>query len=398
MLCILHFNLNAFPVSVARVVDSSLREWPVAVAAGVSSRTVTLAVSREAYLDGVVKGMPVGRATKLCPSLKIIPPNPDLNRRASRALYKLVSNYSPLVEPARMGHMYVDLTGTRRLFSAPAPDLAARIQREIRERLRLPATVGIAGNKLVSYVASRVIRPRGLFDIFPGGERTFLSPLSVEELPGIGIKTAEKLRDLNVLQVGELASFEMAHLNMAFAAPVADRLYRFSRGIDNSPVRPPEKKPTIREEETLAEDSNDDSVLMGALFLLVERAGRRLRESKVMPKTLVMEIRYADYMEVKRQVKIKEPSNMDKKLFDEAAHLFEKIRKRRTRVRYMSVAFTDLVPYSQQLNLFDGSNSDVRAYRGSAELAEVNTPLQAALDALRAEYGHDVVRYGRTLV
>jgi DNA polymerase-4 len=199
---VLHINISAFPIGVERAVDARLRARPVVIAGQGSGRGVVLAVSREAYLEGVLKGMPVAQAQKICGGLIIIPPNEPLYRQAAEAVADHLRSYSPLIEQWRAGHMFVDLTGTRRLLGL-AVDTAARIQRELRERFSLRNSVGVAGNKLVSRVASRVIRPRGVCDIFPGGEAAFLAPLEIQVLPGLGEKTAIKLADLNISRVGE---------------------------------------------------------------------------------------------------------------------------------------------------------------------------------------------------
>ena len=179
---ILHVDVPAFPIAVERVIEPGLRDRPVIVAPSGGARATILAASPEAVRDGVRAGMPVRVAARRCPGVVLLPVNEALYQRATGAIVALLHAYSPLVEPSAHGHSYLDLTGTGRLFGH-ATDVAARIRREIADRLRLPATVGVATNKLVSRVAARVIRPDGLCDIFPGGEAPFLAPLPVGFLP-----------------------------------------------------------------------------------------------------------------------------------------------------------------------------------------------------------------------
>src|SRR5262245_35424654 len=146
---VLFIDPPAFCTSVEGIVAPALRTRPVAVAPPGADRATILALSSEARLAGLKQGMPVRHAIKLCPDLVLLAPNPRLYARASRALHEVLRIYAPVIEPRGYGHAFLDLTGTGRLFG-PAVDVAARVQREVRERLRLPISVGIAANKLVS--------------------------------------------------------------------------------------------------------------------------------------------------------------------------------------------------------------------------------------------------------
>jgi len=379
---VLHINVSAFPIGVERVKDSALRERPVVIAPANSPRAVALSVSREAYLEGVRKGMPVAVARKFCRGLIVIPPNEPLYRKAAAALQTYLDQYSPLIEPWRAGHLFLDLTGTRRLFG-PAVDTGAKIQKELKARFSLRSAVGLATNKLVSRVASRVIRPRGVCDVFPGGERVFLAPLPVEVLPGIGEAAEVKLSELNIGRVGELAGISPEHLFLAFGS-LGYRLHRYALGRDDSPVRPAERALAIREEETLAEDSNDDRVVLGVLYLLVERAGRRLRQVQHRAGMVRLELTYADHVSAWRQVRLTDPTDLDGALFAAAKRLLESVWTRRTRVRYLGLSLKELSPEPRQLRLFPEAAAEVKE-RG----------LVAALDQLRSRFGEKAVRYGR---
>ena len=154
---VLFVDPPAFCTTVEGLVAPALRERPVAVAAPGADRATVLALSAEARVAGITRGMPVSRARKLCPDLILRPPNPRLYARASRALHEILSRYAPVIEPKGYGHAFLDLTGTGRLFG-PAVDVAARINDETRERLGLPLAVGVAQNKLVSEVASEIAK------------------------------------------------------------------------------------------------------------------------------------------------------------------------------------------------------------------------------------------------
>ncbi|MBP1625137.1 MAG: dinB, partial [Acidobacteria bacterium] len=161
---IIYLTVPAFPVAVERVVHPDLRGRPVVVAPPGVARSIVTALSPEAWDAGIRKGMAVAKAMRYCRNTIVLPPNESLYLRASRAIFKVLENFSPLLEPSGHGHAYMDITGTGRLFGPPR-DTAWMAQKEIRQRLRLDAALGVASNKMVSKIASEVIRPSGLQDV-----------------------------------------------------------------------------------------------------------------------------------------------------------------------------------------------------------------------------------------
>src|SRR5262249_39197027 len=158
----------------------------------------------------------------------------------SAAMQEILGRFTPLVEPVGYARAFLDVTGTGRLLGA-AVDVADRARREVRDRLRLPASAGVAANKLVSRVAADDGVPRtGLLAVAAGDEAPFLAPLPLSRLPGIGPRIGRELEDLNILLVGELADLSIAHLVLAFG-PTGAALHDRALGIDPTPVRPPEK-------------------------------------------------------------------------------------------------------------------------------------------------------------
>ena len=379
---ILHLDVPAFPIAVERVVTPYLRDRPVVVAPSSSTRAPVLVSSLEARRAGVFRGMPLARAVRICRDLTVLPPNESLTRRASEAILKILSCYSPLLEPAGPGHVFLDMTGTRRLFGE-AVNSADRIQREVRERLRLASTLGVASNKLVSRVAARVIRPDRLYDVFPGSEAPFLAPLEVDLLPGLDPPSRETLSELNVERVKDLAALTVFHLRILFGRR-AWRFYREARGIDESPVRPPEKAPAIREEETLAEDSNEEAVHREILDRLVVRSASRIRRMGAEARRVSVRIRYADGVESGRLEDLPRPAAADFTLGEAARHLFESARGRRIRIRHLEVVFSALRFAPRQLSLFDPPPDPRPEARREAALT-------AALDRIRARYGETAV-------
>jgi len=400
---ILHVDVPAFPIAVERVIEPGLRDRPVIVAPSGGPRATILAVSPEAVRDGVRAGMPVRAAARRCPGVVLLPVNEPLYQRAAAAIVALLQAYSPLVEPSVHGQSYLDLTGTGRLFGHAA-DVAARIRREIAGRLRLPATVGVATNKLVSRVAARVIRPDGLCDIFPGSEAPFLEPLPVGFLPGVaGSKARVQFEDLGISRIGDLLSLSLTQIRIAFGRN-GGRLHRQAAGIDDSPVRPPERCRAVTEQVALAEDSNARAVLQQALWRLCERAGVRLRRLGATPRRLQLTVRFSDAVTATGSTLLPVPTSAELPMFAAGQALLDRVLSRRVRVRTLTLSGVDFVREARQLTLFDPQEFDTPAtgrpgeydpaHGGGRRIGAAET-LAGAIDRIRGRFGTESIIWGR---
>lgn len=375
---IIHIDISSFAISVERIKNSQLRERPVIVAFPDIERSLVYATSCEARQAGIQRCMPLQLARKLCRDLIIVPPDHALYKRATQAMLKILTQFTPIIEPVEYGHAYMDMTGTTRLFGA-TKDAAAKVQREIQSRLRLESTLGVASNKLVSKIASAVIKPVSLEDVAHGTEEKFIGPQAVRYLPNIDQKIKQQLLDFNIKIIQEIAAIPLSHLNIAFGR-MGIRLHQASHGIDNTPVRTPQRNPNVYEEQTLAEDSNDIQYLRGVLYRLIERAALRLRHNKRSAKKLSLEIYYSDRKNAFGQKTLPAPSNLEKELFVSAELLFKKILTRRTRVRKLAVRFFQLGPAAKQISLFP-SASEAKNYQ-----------LSQAIDQIRSKLGREAIQ------
>ncbi len=380
---ILQLSIPHFPIALARVADPSLRDRPVAVAPGHSDRAVIHCVSPEARAEGVFEGMPVFRGLQYSPSLILLPPDPALSSRAMRSLADISCHYTPLLEAPSPGRFFLDLTGTRRLLG-PGRDAALRLDREISERLRLSGAVGVAGNKMVSKIASGYLEKPGICDVLRGSEASFIAPLPVDVLPGVG-RTRERalLTDLNLRLVSEIADLTVPQLALVFG-PFSHLLHQRARGFDPSPVLPPRITPDIKEESFLAREDNCDSTLIAELCRLAEGCGVRLRRSGRAAGKMSLTVHYSDGMTCGRSGVLTPPANDDLDLLAHARDLFEQVYGRRVRLKGMSLSCSHLTGTDGQMDLFHRRTPGGRQRES----------LQSALDRIREKYDRDAVRWG----
>ncbi len=383
---ILHLSIPAFPIELARVGDSSLRQRPVAVVPGNSERALLGCVSSEARAEGVHEGMALFRARRLCPHLHLLPPDPQQVSRGMRALLDVSGQYTPLFEPSAPGRLFLDLTGGRKLFG-PGRDVAARLEREMEGRLRLSACVGVAGNKLVSRIAAGYLKKAGVCDILRGSERSFIGPLPVSVLPGVGnAREAVLMQDLNLRRIEEVAALSVSQLRLPFG-PFAPLLHQRSRGIDPSPVQLPRRSPEIVEEAFLLQEETDDELLLAELFRLAEGCGLRLRKTGQEAGRLLLTLTFADGVTEQGKADLLPPVANDLALFASLEDLFYQTCRRRVRLRALRLACSRLSAGKRQLDLFDDQMA----------VSLHDEALQEALDHLRTKHGMDTVRWGRSL-
>jgi len=381
---VIHIDIAEFPIAVERVLEPKLRDRPVAVAIEAASRSLVYSLSQEAAQNGVYRGMPLYQARKNCPDLTVLPPNEELYVRATQALLEILGQFSPIIEPLRFGHAYLDMTGCGKLFGS-VKDAAAKAQKEIQGRLRLIANAGVASNKLVSKVASDVIayarRTSGLNDVRHGFEERFLAPLFIGYLPGVQKPVRQQLLELNVRLIRELAQIPSENLQIVFGK-FGVILSQRAHGIDNRPVQPPIRAAEIVETETLAEDSNDYDLLRTILFQLLAKCSRGLRAKRLRCNKVIMEIRYSDFKDDVAQQRI-QPSQDELELAPVAEEVLQKALTRRVRVRKITLRLCDLTNAPLQFSFFE----EVEKPKLSA--------LSAAMDQIRDRFGEDAIRFGR---
>ncbi|MGZ8398509.1 MAG: DNA polymerase Y family protein [Gemmatimonadales bacterium] len=398
MRSVLFVDPPAFCTSLEGLVAPALRTRPLAVAPPGADRATILALSAEARLAGLERGMLVRKAQRLCPDLIVLPPNPRLYARASRALHEIFRIYAPTIEPRGYGHAFLDLTGTGRLFGPPQ-DVAARIRRETSQRLGFSVTVGVASNKLVSQAAIKADRRADgrtggqqsseLLYVPAGDERGFLAPHPLEVLPELGTSMRARLEDYQLDLIGEIAVISESALCAVFGRE-GRTLRARAQGIDPRPVLPPERQAEFQLAHALTTDTNDIGVLYPLLRLMSQRLGRRLRQRGLTAGRLRVEATYADYTADARAVPLR-AAMLDAELWDAARRAFVLANTKRLAVRAVVLTLDRLMEAESQLELWGGSGA--AGQRGSDE-AEQSNPLQHAVDRIRARYGTGAVLGG----
>ncbi|MGN6390691.1 MAG: DNA polymerase Y family protein [Gemmatimonadales bacterium] len=386
MRSVLFVDPPAFCTAVEGLVAPGLRSRPVAVAPPGADRALVLARSVEAQLAGIERGMPVHQALKRCPDLVVVPPNPRLYARASRALHEVLRTYAPVIEPRGYGHAFLDLTGTRRLFGPPV-DVAARVQREVLERLRLAVSVGVAANKLVSQAATTVIKPEPLLEVPGGAEAGFLAPHPLDVLPDLHPRMRRRLDDYRLELIGEVAAIAESALCAVFGG--AGRTLRArAHGIDPRPVLPPERRAEFTVAHALATDTNDLGVLHPLLRVMAERLGARLRRRGLVSGRLRVALTYADHTIAARAVPLHDAA-LDTELWDAARRAFTQANARRLAVRTVELTVDRLEAAEAQLELWgEPTERAERAVLPPAPPASsFPSSLQPAIDRIRSRWG-----------
>jgi DNA polymerase-4 len=291
---ILHADLDAFYASVEQRDDPRLRGRPVIVGAG-----VVLAASYEAKALGVRTAMGGAQARRLCPDAVVVDPRMSAYTQASKAVFAVFEDTTPLVEGISIDEAFLDVGGLRRISGSPT-EIAVRLRRTVREQVGLPITVGIARTKFLAKVASGVAKPDGLLLVPPDRELAFLHPLPVERLWGVGRVTAAKLGRRGIGTVGDVAELPKTAL-VSILGPAAGRhLHALAHNRDPRPVQVGRRRRSIGSQRALGRAPKSPATLDATLVGLVDRLGRRLRAAHRVCRTVVLRLRFDDFSRATR--------------------------------------------------------------------------------------------------
>src|SRR3984885_2381878 len=288
---ILHADLDSFYASVEQRDDPGLRGRPVIVGGG-----VVLAASYEAKAYGVRTAMGGAQARRLCPQAVVVPPRMAAYTRASDAVFEVFRDTSPLVEAISVDEAFIEVGGLRRISGTPV-DIAARLRSDVRSRVGLPITVGIARTKFLAKVASQEAKPDGLLLVPPGRELAFLHPLPVRRLWGVGAVTADKLRAHGIDTVADVAELSESMLASLVGGAMGGRLYALSHNVDARRVTTGVRRRSVGAQRALGRAGNTmsaaeiDAVVIG----LIDRIASRMRAAGRTGRTVTLRLRFNDF-------------------------------------------------------------------------------------------------------
>ncbi|MEN0065684.1 MAG: DNA polymerase IV [Myxococcota bacterium] len=304
---IIHVDMDAFYASIEQRDRPHLRGRPVAVGGDPEGRGVVAAASYEARRFGVRSAMSSRVAARLCPSLVFLPAEFGRYRAVSRRLHAILADYSDVIEPLSLDEAFLDVTPDKAGLGTAAR-AAADIRRRVREELRLTCSAGVAPVKLVAKIASDFRKPDGLTVVPPGKVSTFLAPLPVKALWGVGPATLKRLEPLGLKTIGDVAAQPESRL-FALLGSRGPQLWRLARGEDERPVRPDRPRKSRSVEQTFQEDVLDVEALVATLTSQAERVCGGLRQAGERGRTVTLKLRYADFTTLTRASTLSEPTD-----------------------------------------------------------------------------------------
>jgi len=369
---IAHFDLDAFFVSVECLKNPALKGKPLIVG-GDGQRGIVAACSYEARKFGIESAMPALAAKRLCPHAIFLKGSYGEYSTYSRMVTSIIASKVPLFEKASIDEFYIDLNGMDKFFGV------SNYTRELRETIiretGLPISCGLSANKLVSKMATNEAKPNGYLEVPPGRETAFLWPLTVDKIPMVGKQTQAQLFNMGIKTIEQLAHTPYETLEKTFGK-WGTALWNKAHGISDSIVKQYSEQKSISHENTFNEDTTDLVFLNKELVRLTEQTAYDLRDEKKLTGCVTVKIKYADFEKTTRQ-EIIDYTALDDVLLTKVKSLFQKLYKKGEKIRLLGVRFSQLIPFTMQMNLFDDSQERLHLYQ--------------AIDGIKNQFGKNFV-------
>ena len=377
---ILHADLDSFYASVEQRDNPSLRGRPVAVGGG-----VILAASYEAKAFGVRTPMSEFQARRLCPGLAVVGPRMEAYSTASKAVFDVFEDTTPMVEGISIDEAFLDVGGLRRISGTPV-EIATGLRAAVRERVGLPITVGVARTKFLAKVASRVAKPDGLLVVTPEHELDFLHPLPVELLWGVGPVTAGKLHAAGITRVGDVAALSEPILVAKLGMAVGHHLFSIAHNRDPRPIVVGRRRRSIGSQRALGRRPKSWDEIELALIGLVDRVTRRMRKAGRLGRTVTVRLRFDDFTRSTRSMTLPETTAHTGLILKTTRDLLrgERDRIERCGLSLVGIAVSNLED--------DGAVQLALPFARQDDLA-----LDATLDLVRERFGAGAVTRGALL-
>lgn len=336
---IIHCDMDAFYASVAELDDPSLRGKPVVVGAGI--RGVVLSANYPARKYGIRAAMPVGRAKRMAPNAIFVTPDHHRYAEISAKVMEIFESFTPYVEPLSLDEAFMDVTGAQKLLGTPR-EIGQAIRKRVHEECGITCSVGIASNKFIAKLASGHCKPNGLLEIPDDRVISFLHPLPIRDLWGVGPKTAEQLERLGLKQISDIANTPLETLKRALGDAIGEHLYELSWGRDYRTVVVDDPEQSIGANETFSYDMDDPEAILREYLKLTERASTRLRNRNLFAKTISITVRFADFKTITRSKTLPLPISSTHEIYQVVKELYLALNLDRARLRLVGVSLSNL--------------------------------------------------------
>ncbi len=384
---IAHFDLDSFFVSVERLFNPALAKkdslgkmQPVVVGGSSDKRGVVASASYEAREYGVRSAMPMKTALRLCPHLVIVKGRHGIYSKISSKIVDRLQDFAPVIEQTSIDEGYMNLTGCEKLFNNNFHSALKNIQQIINDEFHLPISFGMGSTRVIAKIASGKAKPKGVLIINPGYEKSFLGTLSIDEIPGIGPKTGEKLRNRGYTMVSQLQQLPERTLEQSLGKYGKD-LFKIIHGKSSNVIVPEHERKSISSEETFAEDIPPGSDFESLFVPHIEEICYRLRRTAKKARTVTIKIRYKDFSTITRSQSIP-PTNDDAVVNRAAIGLFKKSYDKTTPVRLIGAGLSNFIDTGMTMELFETHES------------KRDSVLQT-VDEIRKKYGIDIISMGK---
>jgi DNA polymerase-4 len=370
---IIHMDLDTFFVSVERLNNPKLIGKPVIIG-GTSDRSVVASCSYEARKYGVRSAMPMKLARNLCNDALIIRGDMEMYSKYSKVVTEIIAEQAPLYEKASIDEHYIDVTGMDRFYGAHK--WSQELRKRIIKESGLPISMGLSKNKTVSKIATGEAKPNGERYIESENIQSFLSPLSISKIPGIGEKTYQTLRSMGISKIMTLTQMPVEMLEKVMGKN-GIVIWRKANGIDPTPVIPYSERQSISTETTFETDTIDIHYIKNLLISMVEDISFQLRKKEKLASCITIKVRYSNFDTHTMQRHIPYTS-FDHVIIKNSQELFERLYQRRMLIRLIGVKLSGLVGGTHQINMFEDTPEMLNLY--------------AAMDRMKRKYGYNAVQ------
>ena len=378
---ILHVDMDAFFASVAERDNPELKGKAVVI--GMGARGVVSAANYEARKFGIHSAMPVGRARRLAPHAIFLPVDMARYQEVSEHVMEIFHSFTPWVEPISLDEAFLDVTGSQKLLGT-GREIAVAIRKKVEEHEGITCSVGIAPSKFIAKLASANCKPNGMLEITSDRILTFLHPLPIQAMWGVGPKTAEVLERLGLRTIEDIAKLPRATLLRALGEANGASLYELAWGRDYRDVTPEEPDRSISAAETFAQDLDNPEEILTEFLRLTERATARLRDRDLFAKTISIKVRFADFSTINRSKTLPLPIDSTHDVYEVVKGLYQALRIERARMRLVGVSLE---------NLSEGAPHQMML--GEREVGWRQA--EGAIDQARARFGKGSVRPARLI-